>query len=73
MLRGGQVNKIVEIQGLEVYCSTFHRTLDLMKVDITGHSKLWSNASLEGNEGVHILAPVDVSMSLLVRKFYNSH
>ncbi|PSS01845.1 Vacuolar protein sorting-associated protein like [Actinidia chinensis var. chinensis] len=68
MLRGGQVNKIVEIQGLEVYCSTFHRTLDLMKVDITGHSKLWSNASLEGNEGVHILAPVDVSMSLLVSR-----
>ncbi|KAL7225811.1 hypothetical protein ACSBR1_021051 [Camellia fascicularis] len=67
-VRGGQVNKIVEIQGLEVYCSTFQGTLDLMRVDIFGDSKLLENARLEGNKYDYILAPVDLSMSLLVSR-----
>ncbi|GMP98386.1 hypothetical protein CsSME_00046297 [Camellia sinensis var. sinensis] len=67
-VRGGQVNKIVEIQGLEVYCSTFQGTLDLMRVDIFGDSKLLENARLEGNKYDYILAPVDLSISLLVSR-----
>ncbi|KAI7990467.1 putative vacuolar protein sorting-associated protein 13C [Camellia lanceoleosa] len=67
-VRGGQVNKIVEIQGLEVYCSTFQGTLDLMRVDIFVDSELLENARLEGNKYDYILAPVDLSMSLLVSR-----
>ncbi|XP_052202477.1 uncharacterized protein LOC127808127 isoform X2 [Diospyros lotus] len=66
--RGGQVNKIVEIQGLEIYCSTFQGTLDLMRVDIVGDPKLWGNAAFEGHKYVYLLAPVDASISLLVSR-----
>lgn len=68
-LRGGQVHKTVEIHGLEVYCSTFQRTPDSMIVDLTGNSELWGNAWCEGRKNVYVLAPVDVSMSLMVSTF----
>ncbi|KAE9461490.1 hypothetical protein C3L33_06604, partial [Rhododendron williamsianum] len=67
-LRGGQVHKMVEIHGLEVYCSTFQRTPDSMIVDLTGNSELWGNAWCEGRKNVYVLAPVDVSMSLMVSR-----
>lgn len=66
-LRGGQVNKMVEIQGLEVYCSTFQRTIDSMMVDSFGYSELWNNARREG-KNVYVLAPFDVSISLMVSR-----
>lgn len=46
-VRGGQANKLVEVQGFEIYCTTD-----------------------EGNDDVNILAPVDVSISLLVCIFF---
>ncbi|KAA8547313.1 hypothetical protein F0562_003823 [Nyssa sinensis] len=67
-VKGGQVNKLVEIQGLQIYCSTFHGTLDLISVDIVGDSKFRDNARFEGDKHGYILAPVDVSVSLLVNK-----
>ncbi|XP_058197048.1 uncharacterized protein LOC131313017 isoform X3 [Rhododendron vialii] len=67
-LRGGQVHKMVEIHGLEVYCSTFQRTPDSMIVDLTGNSELWGNALCEGRKNVYVLAPVDVSMTLMVSR-----
>lgn len=68
-MRGGQVHKMVEIHGLEVYCSTFQITPDSMIVDLTGNSELWGKAWCEGRKNVYVLAPVDVSMSLIVSTF----
>ncbi|KAB1199980.1 hypothetical protein CJ030_MR0G008819 [Morella rubra] len=65
--RGGQVNKIVEIIGLEVYCSTFQRTMGFL--DNVGNSKLWHNEGSEGKGSDSLLAPCDISVSLLVCKF----
>lgn len=59
---------MVEIQGLEVYCSTFQRTIDSMMVDSFGYSELWNNARREG-KNVYVLAPFDVSISLMVSRF----
>ncbi|KAJ9680062.1 hypothetical protein PVL29_019367 [Vitis rotundifolia] len=65
-VRGGQVNKTVEILGLEIYCSTFQGTLNLIAIDDAADSKLGGDARLEGNKNDYILAPFDVSMTLLV-------
>ncbi|XP_059667459.1 uncharacterized protein LOC132312914 [Cornus florida] len=66
-VRGSQVNKLVEIQGLEIYCSTFHGNLDFSN-DTVGDSKFWDNARFEGDEYIYILAPFDLSASLLVNR-----
>uniref|UniRef100_F6I5I4 Uncharacterized protein n=1 Tax=Vitis vinifera TaxID=29760 RepID=F6I5I4_VITVI len=65
-VRGGQVNKTVEILGLEIYCSTSQGTLSLIAIDDAADSKLGGDARLEGNKNDYILAPFDVSMTLLV-------
>jgi hypothetical protein len=60
----GQVNKIVEIMGLEIYCSTFQGTMDF-SVENDGNSKLLGNNGFEA-KSYDLLAPCDVSLSLLV-------
>ncbi|EXB26145.1 hypothetical protein L484_010462 [Morus notabilis] len=55
-VRGGQVNKTLDIIGLEFYCGTFEGPLDLVTVD---------DARFEGKKCDSILAPCDVTMSLL--------
>lgn len=67
-VRGGQVNKTVEILGLEIYCSTSQGTLSLIAIDDAADSKLGGDARLEGNKNDYILAPFDVSMTLLVNR-----
>ena len=69
MVRGDQVNKIVEIIGLEIYCRTFHGTMDLMTLENSGNSKLRGNEESGGKNCDSLLAPCDVSLSLLVWKF----
>ncbi|XP_047313414.1 uncharacterized protein LOC124916706 [Impatiens glandulifera] len=66
-VRGGQVSKILEIQGLEVYCGSAHGTLALMSLDFTGNSEPFENSKLEG-EKHYVLPPFDVSMTLLVSR-----
>lgn len=61
----GQVNKTVEIVGLEIYCSTFQGIMDF-SVENDGNSKLLGNKGFEGNSYDYLLAPCDVSLSLLV-------
>ena len=58
-VRSGQVNKTLEIIGLEFYCGTLQGPLDLTTMD---------NARSKGNKCDTILAPSDVSMSILVCK-----
>ncbi|KAE8077724.1 hypothetical protein FH972_016258 [Carpinus fangiana] len=65
--RVGQVNKIVEIMGLEIYCSTFQGTMDF-SVENDGNSKLLGNKAFEGKSHDFLLAPCDVSLSLLVNR-----
>lgn len=64
IVRGGQVNKTLEIIGLELYCGTFEGPIDLMTVD---------TARSEGKKCDSILAPFDVSMTLLVCKSYSAN
>ncbi|KAL5574177.1 hypothetical protein UlMin_023774 [Ulmus minor] len=58
-VRGGQVNKTLEIIGLEVYCGMFQEPFDSMTMDL---------ASSGEKDGDYILAPCDVSISLSVNR-----
>ncbi|KAF4394217.1 hypothetical protein F8388_005851, partial [Cannabis sativa] len=65
-LKGGQISKTLEVIGLELYCGTFQGPLDLSTMD---------NARSMGRCD-SILAPSDVSMSILVNKpgeLYNNN
>ncbi|CAI9097127.1 OLC1v1033463C2 [Oldenlandia corymbosa var. corymbosa] len=59
-VRGGQVNKLIEVQGLELYCRTLEETDDLASIE--------NSARLEGDENVHLLRPLDVLVSLSVNR-----
>nr|XP_017251628.1 PREDICTED: putative vacuolar protein sorting-associated protein 13A isoform X2 [Daucus carota subsp. sativus] len=66
-VRGNQVAKLVEVQSLEIYCRTFQRTLDGIRIGNDGTEHVDSTKNLhEGH--INVLAPVDVSISLLVNR-----
>ncbi|XP_042498014.1 uncharacterized protein LOC122076662 [Macadamia integrifolia] len=68
ILRGGQVNKIVEISGLEIYCSTIPGTLNSVDIDNVGDSKVPTDPILGYDKYDYILAPLDVAVSLVVNR-----
>lgn len=68
-MRIGQVNKLVEIQGLEIYCRTFTKD----PYTENGEDSMAMVVASSHRDGhIHLLAPVDVSASLSVcmRYFY---
>ncbi|KAF5748859.1 putative vacuolar protein sorting-associated protein 13B-like isoform X3 [Tripterygium wilfordii] len=71
-LRGSQVNKVVEIKGLEIYCSPFEGVSNVMISESSGDSNTLSNSKFEGNNVDHLVDPFDLSISLLVNKSGNS-
>lgn len=56
----------MEISGFEIYCSSSGGALSLVTMDNVQDSKDQSNATYDGNVYDHILAPMDVSVSLSV-------
>lgn len=67
-VRVGQVNKLVEIQGLEIYCKTFHGSSNDLDTNNGEDSMSIVAANGQNDEHVHLLAPVDVSASLSVNR-----
>ncbi|CAH1424589.1 unnamed protein product [Lactuca virosa] len=67
-VRAGQVNKLVEIQGLELYCKTFHGSAEDLYANSGEDSMPMVAASFQNDEHVHLLSPVDVSASLSVNR-----
>ncbi|KVH90901.1 hypothetical protein Ccrd_007067 [Cynara cardunculus var. scolymus] len=65
-VRAGQVNKLVEIQGLEIYCRTIHGSAKDLYTGNGEDSMSVAAASFHSDEHIHLLAPVDVSASLSV-------
>ncbi|CAI9284922.1 unnamed protein product [Lactuca saligna] len=63
-VRAGQVNKLVEIQGLEIYCKTFHGSTEDLYANNGEDSMSMVAASFQNDEHVHMFSPVDVSASL---------
>ncbi|OMO61086.1 hypothetical protein COLO4_33574 [Corchorus olitorius] len=67
-LRAGQVSKIVEIEGLEIYCSIFKEADNMLSLINAEDSKSWCNSRSVGDKSEHILESVNVSLSLLVNR-----
>lgn len=67
-IRGGQVNKLIEVQSLELYCDTFEKTDDSM-TENTFCANNMGRERLEDDKYSAILAPLDVSVSLSVCMF----
>ncbi|KAI3688356.1 hypothetical protein L1987_82068 [Smallanthus sonchifolius] len=67
-VRIGQVNKLIEIQGLEIYCRTSHGCAKDLCTDNGEGSMSMVAASSQSDEHIHLLAPVDVSASLSVNR-----
>ncbi|KAK2965728.1 hypothetical protein RJ640_025454, partial [Escallonia rubra] len=63
--RGGQVSKLVEVHGLEIYCSTVQGNLELMSIGNDGDSRFGADVGLQGDKSIYLLAPVDASVSVL--------
>lgn len=68
-VRVGQVNKLVEIQGLEIYCRTVHGSAKDLYTGNDEDSMSMAAASFHSDEHIHLLAPVDVSASLSVNRY----
>ncbi|TYJ21814.1 hypothetical protein E1A91_A08G087500v1 [Gossypium mustelinum] len=69
-LRMGQVSKVVEVEGLEIYCSIYKDAAKDLSLSNTGGSESWFNSHSVGDKSEHIIEPFNVSLSLLVCKFY---
>ncbi|KAH6771059.1 hypothetical protein C2S52_015862 [Perilla frutescens var. hirtella] len=65
--KGGQVNKLIEIQSLELYCDTSAKADDA-KMESAYSSNNMGNEELEDNKYSSILAPLNVSVSLSVNR-----
>ncbi|KAK4267115.1 hypothetical protein QN277_023943 [Acacia crassicarpa] len=66
--RIGQVNKTIEIRGLEFYSSIFHETEDLVALGNVRNSTSQSNIRSEGQSYKSILAPCDVTFMFLANR-----
>ncbi|KZV50783.1 hypothetical protein F511_11560, partial [Dorcoceras hygrometricum] len=62
-VRSGQVNKWIEVRGLELYCSSFQGNNDISR-QIVVDSKNNEGKRLDVHKGSSILAPLNVSLSL---------
>ncbi|VFQ74897.1 unnamed protein product [Cuscuta campestris] len=67
-VRGSHVNKIVEVQGLELYCYTYQGSDKSRSVGNSVDSKTWESAISQASEKVNLLAPLDVSLCLSVNR-----
>ncbi|TYG93904.1 hypothetical protein ES288_A11G148100v1 [Gossypium darwinii] len=64
-LRMGQVSKVVEVEGLEIYCSICKDAAKDLSLSNTGGSESWFNSHSVGDKSEHIVEPFNVSLSLL--------
>ncbi|KAK3033801.1 hypothetical protein RJ639_034372 [Escallonia herrerae] len=70
--RGGQVSKLVEVHGLEIYCSTVQGNLELVSIGNDGDSRFGADLGLQGDKSIYLLAPVDASVSVLLPIYFNT-
>lgn len=62
----GQVNKLVEIEALEIYCDMYEGNMDFLSVDKKGDFDNWCQSRLQSDSFGYLLKPVHVCVTLLV-------
>ncbi|XP_051121162.1 uncharacterized protein LOC127244726 [Andrographis paniculata] len=69
-VRGGQVNKLIEVQNLEVHCENLRKTYSSSTKDVQRYDNV-GGQMLDDRKCSSILAPLDVSVSLSVNRSGN--
>ncbi|KAL1212574.1 hypothetical protein V5N11_021137 [Cardamine amara subsp. amara] len=67
-VRGGQVNKLVEIEALEIYCDIYEGNMDFLSVNEKGGFDNWCQSRLQSDKFGYLLKPVHVGVTLLVNR-----
>ncbi|XP_048230004.1 uncharacterized protein LOC8267449 isoform X1 [Ricinus communis] len=67
-MAGGQVNKTVDIEGLEIYSTTLKGAIESTSWNDAACSTIWSSERSEGLTLEHLLHPFDVTISLVVNR-----
>ncbi|ESQ32011.1 hypothetical protein EUTSA_v10003500mg [Eutrema salsugineum] len=67
-MRGGQVNKLVEIEALEIYCDMYEGNMDFRSVDKKGCFDNWCQSRLQSDKFGYLLKPVHFCVTLLVNR-----
>ncbi|XP_048591068.1 uncharacterized protein LOC106348493 isoform X1 [Brassica napus] len=67
-MRGGQVNKRVEVEALEIYCDKYEGDMDFLSVDKKGDFDKWCQAKVLSDEFGYLLKPVHVCVTLSVNR-----
>lgn len=62
--RGGQVNKIIEIRGLGIHCSTLEGFLGSLGVNGVGETELWRRVVTDVDKYDYLLMPFDLSLQV---------
>ncbi|GLT57665.1 hypothetical protein SLA2020_306220 [Shorea laevis] len=65
---GGQVSKTIDIEALEIYCSSTSGAANFRSLENTEEFVLWCNSSYVGDKFENLLEPFNVSISLLVNR-----
>jgi uncharacterized Zn-finger protein len=72
-VRGGQVNILVEVEGLEIYCDMYEGNMDFPSVNEKIGFDNWCQSRLQSNRFGYLLKPVHVSVTLLVMDLKQRH
>ncbi|CAA7023283.1 unnamed protein product [Microthlaspi erraticum] len=64
----GQVNKLVEIEALEIYCDMYEGNMDFLSVDNKGDFDNWCQSRLQSDTFGYLLKPVHVCVTLMVNR-----
>lgn len=67
-MRGGQVNKRVEVEALGIYCDKYEGDMDFLSVDKKGDFDNWCEARVLSDEFGYLLKPVHVCVTLSVNR-----
>ncbi|XP_039053810.1 uncharacterized protein LOC120195951 isoform X2 [Hibiscus syriacus] len=68
-LKMGQESKIVEVEGLEIYCGISKDVGKDLSMSNVGFFESWFNSHFVGDKPEHIVDPFNVSLSLLVNRY----
>lgn len=66
-MRGGQVNKRVEVEALEIYCDMYEGNMDFLSFDN------WYRARVQSGTLGYLLKPVHVCVTLSVMELKECH
>lgn len=67
------MNKLVEIEALEIYCDIYEGDMNFLSVNEKGAFDIWCQSRLRSDKFGYLLKPVHVCVTLLVMELKQYH